>query len=83
MIITNSQCMSFTSSATGGEYSHKLTLEELPNAIWQSSTDQTGGIKISFNHGTEFGASTLAKNFDKPHNNIQPYIVVYFWKRTA
>lgn len=78
-----STSMSFTSSATGGEYSHKLTLEELPNAIWQSSTDQTGGIKISFNHGSEFGASTLAKNFDKPHNNIQPYIVVYFWRRTA
>lgn len=76
--------MSFTANNTGGEYSHKLTVNELPNTIWQSSgAIQTGGLKLAFDAGKNFGINTLATNFDQPHNNIQPYIVVYFWRRTA
>ena len=76
--------MSFTTKDSGGEYKHKLTLKELPNAIWHSNGGkQTGGLKQAFNLGSQSGANTLATNFDQPHNNIQPYIVVYFWRRTA
>ena len=79
-----STSMSFTTEDSGGEYKHKLTLEELPNAIWHSNGGkQTGGLKQAFNLGSQSGANTLATNFDQPHNNIQPYIVVYFWRRTA
>lgn len=79
-----STSMSFTTEDSGGEYKHKLTLKELPNAIWHSNSGkQTGGLKQAFNLGSQSGANTLATNFDQPHNNIQPYIVVYFWRRTA
>ena len=70
--------MTFTTSDSGGEYKHKLSL------IWHStSAKQTGGLKLAFDAGKNFGINTLATNFDQPHNNIQPYIVVYFWRRTA
>lgn len=76
--------MSFTANSTGGEYKHKLTLKELPSSVWNSASgQQTGGLKQAFNIGSQSGANTRATNFDQPHNNIQPYITVYFWKRTA
>lgn len=79
-----STSMSFTANSTGGEYKHKLTLKELPSSVWNSdSGQQTGGLKQAFNLGSQSGANTRATNFDQPHNNIQPYITVYFWKRTA
>ena len=79
-----STSMSFTAANTGGEYKHKLTVHEMPNVIWHSNSgNQTGGLKLAFNQGSNFGINTLATNFDQPHNNIQPYIVVYFWRRTA
>ena len=79
-----STSMTFTASGSGGEYKHKLTIYELPNSIWHSNSGkQTGGLKQAFNQGQNSGINTLAQNFDQPHNNIQPYIVVFFWKRTA
>ena len=84
-----STSMSFTANSTGGEYKHKITLKELPNAIWHSkSGEQTGGLKqafmqVSTSTGGGSGINTLGTNFDQPHNNIQPYITVYFWKRTV
>lgn len=79
-----STSMSFTANSTGGEYTHRLTLKELPSSVWNSDGGlQTGGLKQAFNIGSQSGANTRAENFDQPHNNIQPYITVYFWKRTA
>ena len=76
--------MTFSANGTGGEYKHKLTLQELPKDIWHSSSSkQTGGLKQAFNQGANSGINTLATNFDKPHNNVQPYVTVYFWRRTA
>lgn len=76
--------MSFTANSTGGEYKHRLSLKELPSSVWNSDSGlQTGGLKQAFNIGSQSGANTRATNFDQPHNNIQPYITVYFWKRTA
>lgn len=84
-----STSMSFTANSTGGEYKHKLNLQELPNSLWHSrSGEQVGGLKqafmqISTSTAGSSGINTLGVNFDQPHNNIQPYITVYFWKRTA
>ena len=78
-----------TAEKTGGEKTHKLTLTELPNNIWHSNSgSQTGGLKQAFvqvspSTGGASGINTIGSNFDKPHNNLQPYYVTYIWKRTA
>lgn len=67
----------------GGEKKHTLKIQELPREIWHSSSNsQTAGTKVAFDSGSFYGANSNASNFDQPHNNLQPYITVYMWKRT-
>ena len=68
---------------TGGEKEHTLTIKELPKEIWHTSAEQTGGTNAQFAQGNWYGAKTNATNFNQPHNNLQPYITVYMWKRIA
>lgn len=91
--------MSFTSSSAGGEYKHKLTVEEMPShkhAVYiQNSTSNpqvnapkwTIALPNSWKQYTSetklFGPSTSLNGNDASHNNIQPYITVHFWRRTA
>ncbi|QFP93504.1 tail fiber protein [Edwardsiella phage vB_EtaM_ET-ABTNL-9] len=68
-----------------GEYDHKITKDEMPTHSHgvggYGGTSGGGGaaagndISVIFNTRPEGG--------DKPHNNVQPSIVVYFWKRVA
>lgn len=73
---------------TGGEKTHELTIAELAKhthtyqrTIYNTGTngflsqDGKAGIGGSYTTG-ETGES-------KPHNNLQPYITCYMWKRTA
>ena len=94
-----STSMSFTSSSAGGEYRHKLTIDEMPShkhAIYiQNSTSNpqvnapkwTIALPNSWKQYTSdtklFGPSSGSVGNDTSHNNVQPYITVYFWKRTA
>lgn len=75
----------------GGEYLHTLTINEMPkhthgimsagqaasgawgyDIVWDSKSNmETGPSRIGYAGG------------DKSHNNIQPYIVTYMWKRTS
>lgn len=66
----------------GGEVTHKLTLNELPDPVWHSAA-QDGGVQVLFNEGVAYGIKTQGNGFDKAHNNLPPYLVVYMWKRTA
>ena len=91
--------MSFTSSSAGGEYRHKLTIDEMPShkhAIYiQNSTSNpqvnapkwTIALPNSWKQYTSdtklFGPSSGSVGNGTSHNNVQPYITVYFWKRTA
>ena len=83
--------MSFTANETGGEYKHTLTIAEMPVHGHGYKLAYGGNEPIKgFNYG-----NTYAGNFDdssqyinnnggsQPHNNIPPYITVYFWKRTS
>lgn len=78
-----------TVEKTGGEKTHKLTINEMPShshayKLAYGSNDPSKG----FNYG-----NTLAGVFNsdfcqsaggsQAHNNVQPYVTVYFWKRTA
>ena len=90
-----STSMTFTASNTGGEYTHKLTVNEMPshkhgtplNEYYASITNTNTGFgasKVSNPMiGTQSGFGTSNVGGDQSHNNIQPYIVVYFWRRTA
>ena len=80
-----------TAGATGGEETHTLITSEMP-AHTHSAARMTGtgggafGWLISWLNGNGTAGSDFETNStggDGAHNNLQPYIVVYMWKRTA
>ena len=76
----------------GGAKTHTLQTSEIPahNHVIRSQTNTSGGA-TSYEHGTldtssaETEATETTDNAGGggAHNNLQPYIVVYMWKRTA
>ena len=65
--------MSFTSGKTYGEYKHKLTIQEMPNHAHKFNDCAwiNGG----------YLSDTTHTGGNQAHNNLQPSIVTYFWKR--
>ena len=94
---SNNETKTFSNGATGGEYSHTLTRNEIPKHYHPYTTaphgwaerDTSASQIISPSSGS---SKSVKKNTDyqytdgdtdKPHNNIQPYLVVYMWKRVS
>ena len=78
-----------TISKTGGEKTHKLTINEMPShnhpgAYW-AQREGYGNINIGSTSAASraniSGIESVGGN--QPHNNLQPYIVVVRWHRTA
>ena len=86
---TNSVSRSFTAGSTGGEFEHTLTVDEMPshqhglpingNQMGNSTTTVADAYS-DINHTK---TKTTAAGGSQPHNNMQPYLAVYMWERTA
>ena len=75
-----------TIGETGGAKTHTLTTGEMPAHSHNVSTGDTGPGGGSLVYRATSGAfpqATSSTGSGEAHNNLQPYIVVYMWKRTA
>lgn len=84
-----------TVEKTGGEKTHKLTKNEMPSHTHSiSSSKYMVSIENSSNYAIPRGKVLLGTITDtyltnsstggsQAHNNLQPYITVYMWKRVA
>jgi hypothetical protein len=83
---TTPETVSFTAGDEGGEYNHTLTIDEMPSHNHGATSGQDDQFGSYFdattrtNNGTIYTQNTGG---GQAHNNLQPYIVVYMWKRTA
>jgi len=82
-----------TIGATGGEETHTLSVTEIPShqhGLDNNSQTHSAGSSYShtagagsWNFGTMGASATQYSGGGGAHNNLQPYIVVYMWQRTA
>lgn len=84
----------FSAGATGGETTHTLTEAEMPahtHTFGGGTNDFKQSVQVS-NGGGPFAPCTGGTSnagvggttgSSTAHNNMQPYIVVYVWRRTA
>ena len=78
-----------TVGATGGEETHTLTVPEMPshshnvNLTGGDSPSATGRLQWTATTKQEFAGAVVATGGDGAHNNLQPYVVVKRWHRTA
>jgi hypothetical protein len=75
---------------TGGAKTHTLSVAELPahnHAENAPSSAAGGALKLGIDTNASgvqaAGNDTADTGSGSAHNNVQPYIVVYMWKRTA
>lgn len=90
----NGKQMTFTAGATGGEYSHQLTVNEMPSH--NHSPSSTGKVQVANLGGgsyvvadlsqkgnTNWAYKTASTGGNQSHNNMMPYIGGYIWRRVA
>lgn len=81
--------MTFTSLSTGGEYQHTLTVAEMPDhrhkyTLAYGGNDPAKGLAYGNTLSGTFDGDYIRNNGNSsPHNIIQSYISVYYWRRTA
>ena len=79
---------------TGGEATHKLSIEEMPSQKHQIKTnnDDWNNSAGGGNYGTTHDGANSWYNTNwytensggnAAHNNMPPYLTVYMWKRVA
>ena len=98
---SNGLVQTFANGSTGGEYTHKLTVAEMPShshdvyansfagnlrIAMDNSVGADGGIYSVSDSGhdtsrTEWALYAAAAGGSDAHNNVEPYIVTYIYKR--
>lgn len=81
----------YAAGSTGGEATHKLTVNEMPKHVHQVAVPYSydGNMRTWKAEWTDNapiptnGSPTSNTGGDQPHNNMPPYLVVYMWQRTA
>ena len=73
---------------TGGEKTHKLKVSEMPSHDHGLVNANNGGYSMGFSiqyqdRGFLGNFYTDSRGDSEAHNNLQPYITCYMWKRTA
>jgi len=75
-----------TAEETGGAKTHTLSIAELPAHTHTYTRKSVTGGTLSGgdpNSVSDVTDNTGSTGSGSAHNNVQPYIVVYMWKRTA
>ncbi|MGC9741836.1 hypothetical protein JTH53_04355 [Pseudomonas capeferrum] len=91
---SRAEARTFAAGATGGEYSHQLTLSEIPehaHTMPQGSVAPSGTTGPAYASGDDTTRTTIGSDIpstglaggNAAHNNLQPYVVVYMWVRTS
>lgn len=79
-----------TVEKVAGEKEHTLSVEEMPNHNHTTAYIQTANVlkgagttvPALVNADATYGGLTGSSGNNKAHNNMQPYITCYMWKRT-
>lgn len=77
----------FKVNTTGGEYKHKLVIAEIPSHAHKyyspiiQEVSPTSNTSTYGNYNKDYKVDSDSVGGDGYHNNVQPYITVYFWKR--
>ena len=79
----------YSAGSTGGESTHKLTVDEMPSHFHRATTRTSAGNYQGYFATTSKTTDTIGdietkrEGGDAAHNNMPPYIAVYMWKRVS
>ncbi len=84
--VDTSQTEFNTVEKTGGEKTHTLAINEMPSHYHEVGDDKNAFGAGSYPNNRVLagaGLKTSSAGGGQAHNNLQPYITCYMWKRTA